>query len=101
MHFPHLGSSQQRGNRTGVSRVWFLISVKQLETLLCVHVRFVCESEHVCACMPCFPSVSPPSDKPFETNVRDSLPPPPCLPGPLQEKQSNPASSPAPGYVFI
>lgn len=101
VYSPHLGSSQQRGNCRRMSQVCFLISVKQFEALLCSHVRFACESEHIGACVPCFPLFSPPSDMPFETNVRNSLPPPPCLPGPLQEKQSNSAPSPSPGSVFI
>lgn len=101
VYVPHLGSSWQRGHCRWPSQVWFLISVKQVETLPCVHVWFVCAGEHIGVCMPCFPVFSPPSDMPFRTNVRDSLPLPPRLPGPLQERQNNPASSPSPGCVFI
>ena len=84
VYVPHLASFRQRGHCRRMPRVWFLISVKRVETLPGGRVWFVCGSEHIGVFPPCSPVFSPPSVLPPRTNVRDSLPPPPGLPGPLQ-----------------
>lgn len=101
MYVPHLASSWQWGLCRRMSQVRFLISVKQVETLLGGRVWFVCESEHIGVHTPCSPIFSPPSVMPSRTNVRDSLPPPPGLPGPCRrDRRTQPPPDPLAVYLY-